>query len=112
MPKDTVEEKIVEFKRNYTEYIELVSIGQYDNNSVNIGYKSARELMCDWIEEALTTAYNKGVEDGKLDERQFILNVLDGVDIADEQMGNSHGGTLAIRHALKNRIIKEPEDKL
>lgn len=36
------------------------------------------------------------------EERQFILNVLDGVDIADKQMGVT-GGTQAIRQALQSR---------
>jgi len=40
----------------------------------------------------------------KKEERQFILNVLDGIDIADKQMGNKTGGTKAIRHALKSRV--------
>lgn len=39
------------------------------------------------------------------EERAFILNVLDGVDIADEELGNKRGGTRAIRHALATRII-------
>lgn len=37
------------------------------------------------------------------EERQFILNVLDGIDIADEQMQNKSGGTKAIRLALAIR---------
>jgi len=37
-------------------------------------------------------------------ERQFILNVLDGIDIADEEMGNKGGGTKAIRLALQSRV--------
>ena len=44
----------------------------------------------------------------KEEERQFILNVLDGVDIADEQAGNKGGGTKAIRLALKSRMIWPP----
>jgi hypothetical protein len=45
--------------------------------------------------------------------KQFVLNVLDGVDIADEQMGNTYGGTKAIRHALQSRTLKSKrlEDK-
>lgn len=39
------------------------------------------------------------------EERQFILNILDGVDKADKEIGNKGGGTKAIRLALKNRII-------
>lgn len=50
-------------------------------------------------------AYNAGYKKGQEEERQFILNILDGVDIADEQMGNKGGGTKAIRFALQNRII-------
>lgn len=41
------------------------------------------------------------------EERQFILNILDGVDIADKEMGNTGGGTRAIRHALQSRIIDD-----
>ena len=47
-------------------------------------------------------------EEGRREERQFILNILDGVDIADKQSGNSGGGTKAIRHALQSRIITTP----
>lgn len=46
-------------------------------------------------------------EEGAQEERQFILNVLDGVDIANEAMGLP-SGTLAIRHALASRIIGTP----
>ena len=56
--------------------------------------------------------YQKGIEmlsqlehEAKQEEHQFFLNILDGIDIADEQMGNKSGGTLAIRLALKSRII-------
>ena len=38
------------------------------------------------------------------EERQFILNILDGIDIADKQMGVI-GGTQAIRQALRSRVI-------
>lgn len=37
-------------------------------------------------------------------ERQFVLNVLDGVDIADEKMGLPHD-TKSIRFALQSRTI-------
>lgn len=38
------------------------------------------------------------------EDRQFILNILDGIDIADKEMGKLQGGTLAIRFALATRI--------
>lgn len=37
-------------------------------------------------------------------ERQFVMNVLDGIDIADAQMQNEGGGTKAIRFALSSRV--------
>lgn len=49
-------------------------------------------------------ALEKAREEGREEERQFILNVLDGIDIADKQMGIV-GGTKAIRLALQSRII-------
>lgn len=38
------------------------------------------------------------------EERRFILNVLDGIDVADYQMQNKGGGTNAIRFALASRV--------
>lgn len=46
----------------------------------------------------------KSFQEGQQDEGQFILNILDGIDIADEQTGHN-GGTKAIRFALANRFI-------
>lgn len=46
------------------------------------------------------------IQDAREEERQFILNILDGIDIADKEMGNVGGGTLAIRQALISRVIK------
>ena len=40
------------------------------------------------------------------EEHQFFLNILDGIDQADKDMGNEGGGTEAIRLALKSRSIK------
>jgi len=59
----------------------------------------------------ISSREEKAREEGRKEERQFILNILDGIDTADKQMGieNSyvvgHGGTKAIRLALQNRII-------
>lgn len=46
----------------------------------------------------------KAKQEGAREERQFILNILDGIDEADRQMGNKNGGTKAIRQALESRI--------
>ena len=47
----------------------------------------------------------------ELAERQFILNVLDGIDMADKQMGNKGGGTKAIRLVLSSRALTPPSLK-
>lgn len=49
--------------------------------------------------------YQRGFEKGQADYKQFILNILDGIDEADRQMGNKGGGTKAIRLALNSRMI-------
>lgn len=63
-----------------------------------------RERFWRHIEMQVALAYQSGREEMKKEERQFILNVLDGIDIADEQMGNKTGGTKAIRQALQSRV--------
>ena len=67
--------------------------------------KVTLELNKSWLEDQERWR-DKIFQQGQQEERQFILNILDGVDIADEQMENPTGGTKAIRHALKNRIIE------
>lgn len=49
------------------------------------------------------SCYDEGIIEGAKEYRQFILNVLDGIDIADKELGG--GGTKAIRLAIKSRII-------
>lgn len=39
------------------------------------------------------------------EERQFILNVLEGIDLADESLENKGCGTEAIRFALQSRVF-------
>ena len=63
------------------------------------------------VREEEAVEYNKIIERAVAAERQFILNILDGIDIADEEMGNNGGGTKAIRSALKSRIITTLPDK-
>ena len=56
------------------------------------------------VYESVLKSLTTLAEEIKATERQFILNVLDGIDIADKQMG-VRGGTKAIRHALASRVI-------
>lgn len=59
------------------------------------------------VKDFIRSLLAQKVVEAKQEERQFILNILDGVDIADEQMGNTGGGTKAIRMAIDCSIIKE-----
>lgn len=100
--------------------IELFDTGtnQTIDNSLSIGYKQSADastthgngtditIHCDepLCPECNMVAYDKGCKDGAEQERQFILNLLDGQDIADKELGVI-GGTKAIRFALSSRII-------
>jgi len=83
-----------EIKKHLTDTICSVRKGSMDDNQFRATVEHNLDLMKEY-------AVSKELEN----ERQFILNVLDGVDEADRQMGNIEGGTLAIRHALKSRTI-------
>lgn len=66
-----------------------------------IGVTDVEDSIASLLKHALTTHAQSEVEK----EREFILNILDGIDTADKQTGNINGGTEAIRLALKSRII-------
>lgn len=59
-----------------------------------------QEAILRVVENLITEQKKELVEE----ERQFIINVLDGIDIADKEMGVI-GGTQAIRQALQSRVI-------
>jgi len=63
--------------------------------------KTMAESIKDFIESLLKEEREKTLEE----ERQFILNILDGIDIADKEAGIL-GGTKAIRFALESRVLK------
>lgn len=68
----------------------------------NINEEISKVILVNDLPSVISSAVSQALEE----ERQFILNVLDGIDEADRQMNNTGGGTLAIRHALQSRIIK------
>ena len=56
--------------------------------------------IADWWLERLKEEHERTFAE----ERQFILNILDGIDIADKAVGVI-GGTQAIRTALESRTL-------
>jgi len=77
-----------------------------------------KQFIATQIKQAEERGYSKGFDEGgqtkggtgrimyqrgQEEERQFILNILDGQDKADEELGVL-GGTKAIRLALKSRV--------
>lgn len=64
-------------------------------------YKDIEKSIADYWLKIRREAIAEEREETKL----FILNVLKGIDIADEEMGNKGGGTQAIRLAFKSRGI-------
>lgn len=61
-----------------------------------------------FLQTQIDIAWKAGENRGASLEQQFIMNVLDGIDIADEQMNNKNGGTKAIRFALQSRTLPNP----
>ena len=58
------------------------------------------------VEAEKVIEFIRKVEDeARREEHQFFVNILNGIDQADKEMGNKFGGTKAIRHALQSRII-------
>lgn len=66
--------------------------------------KEIKQQMKENLTLLISSREQKAREEGRKEERQFILNVLDGIDIADKEMGIV-GGTQAIRQALQSRIF-------
>lgn len=62
------------------------------------------------VKSFLTAAIKGAYERGREEEHKFFHNILDGVDIADEQMGNKGGGTKAIRFALQSRFTNPTKE--
>ena len=69
MPKDTVEEKMEEF-RKFFDWAD--SANGKEVLRWQVMYGCTPELLLNEIEQALTTAYNKGVEVGRMEERNKL----------------------------------------
>lgn len=75
-------EKYVEgFAKTFVNQIKTVKIGQYDENGTNIGFKTAYNLMQDWLRTTLTTYGNARYEEGAKEE----ATRRDGIEHAIEQ---------------------------
>ena len=77
------------------------------------GYIFYQDMVLRDVEELETTMWEwhhqqlqKAREEAQAEYKQFVLNVLDGVDIADGQCN-----TKAIRFALESRIIQSELDQ-
>ena len=80
------------------EFDKKLPLFTFVNNS-EYGSELKIEEVKDFISTLLAEERHKVLSE----ERQFILNILDGIDIADKEMGLT-GGTQAIRQALQSRI--------
>jgi len=56
------------FDKELKSYIRDIEVGQYDNNGVNIGFKNSRDVVKDFISQALT---NQATEIGKEMEKEI-----------------------------------------
>lgn len=77
----------------------------YDTTTGNLPDDQSQDEYDFWL-SILDQEVSYAVERSMQEERQFILNILDGIDIADKEMGII-GGTKAIRFALASRYLLE-----
>ena len=94
-PQVEQEEWEKEFDRRFPKVFETIKC---PHELKDLPLNELNGVLKDFIAKTLSTA--------RKEERQFILNILDGIDEADRQMGNKGGGTEAIRFALKSRLIE------
>ena len=119
-----IEEKVAELRQNHchskvdplkNKHFFLKSASAHNTKLLFADIEQTIQTTIDTVSmivrEEEAVEYNKIIEREVAAERQFIINILDGIDIADEEMGNNGGGTKAIRFALKSRIITPPPDK-
>lgn len=64
------------------------------------GTEVNREFVEDTIDRIVRRAKKEAREEVRREERAFILNILDGIDIADGECN-----TKAIRYALSSRVV-------
>lgn len=43
-----IDEQMKEFDKKFSKYIKTVSIGQYDNSGVNVGFLAAKDVILKW----------------------------------------------------------------
>ena len=55
----SVEEIVREFEDKFFKYLQEVEVGQYDSNGKNIGFKTAKKLVDDWLRNTLQTERKK-----------------------------------------------------
>jgi hypothetical protein len=79
------------FIKQFTREDGLLELGKYNHDAL------AEAVVQDRQE-----AYEAGRREGAEDYKQFILNVLAGIDIADGKCN-----TKAIRHAIESKIINK-----
>lgn len=92
MIEQIIKEELDSIHGGYTNYIDI----EREEAEATVNKIIKRMLAAN---EAYKAGYIKATEEYK----QFILNILDGIDIADEQVGVT-GGTKAIRLAIQSRI--------
>ena len=67
---------IKEFDEKFSSYFKIISVGQYDSNGVNIGFKSPKDLSKAFLKSKLQEAFEAGIKQekintGRIKKRQY-----------------------------------------
>lgn len=91
MENDTEVEELLE---KHSEYIENVSFGQYDDNGVNIGYKSLKQLIAD--------AHHHQLQKAREEERKRIWELIERTVTYDEDTDTMYFATRRTARGIVN----------
>jgi hypothetical protein len=100
MPKDTVEELVTQF---WSTVLEVTPDAVQNNETIYVPSD-------DNVRDIIATAYNKGVEEGRVEERERIANEI--VDILPTGTLDAFAIIKAIEQYQKKLLTPLPDDKI
>ena len=102
-----IKQEILKDFINLKRYIKPVSVGQYNDKGVNIGYKQAEDVIEDFLSQAIDLA----IEEGK---REIIKKVDEEIIGKDETWGGYNGEKIVDDKEIygRNNLRFEQRDKL
>lgn len=113
-PDKTVEEIVDEFGNKFVDYIKTIEIGQYNDKGVNIGFKTAYNLMKEHLTQTLQAERQKREQElqkAREEERERCIKVVDDYgksmrELHNKMIGNAHEDSkMILAFDMHSRLI-------